>query len=111
MRARAHRPELQRTELVVAGECLRGSERRVDDGIVPAHDDRLLQAWPCHRYMTAYARHGRQASASVAASFVATGPCPLPSAARTPRSPAGNASGSPSARIATYSAVHGPMPG
>jgi hypothetical protein len=31
----------------------------------------------------------------------------LPSAARTPRSPAGNASGSPSARIATYSAVHG----
>ena len=57
--------------------------------------------------MTAYARQGRQACDRRSSSAVVV----LPVIRRRTRSPVGNASGSPSARIATYEAVHGPMPG
>jgi hypothetical protein len=59
------------------------------------------------RYMAAYARHGRQASARCSSSRELSNF----RACRRPRSPVGNASGSPRARIATYCAVHFPMPG
>ncbi len=58
------------------------------------------------RYIAAYARHGRQASARRSSSLELT----TPEVRRSPRSPDGKASGSPSARMATYCAVHFPMP-
>ena len=59
------------------------------------------------RYMAAYARQGRHASARRSSSRMLF----RAKARSRPRSPDGNASGSPSARIATYCAVHFPMPG
>ena len=57
--------------------------------------------------MTAYARHGRQASDRRSSARALRSPA----IRRSTRSPLGNASGSPSARIATYSAVPRPDPG
>jgi hypothetical protein len=59
------------------------------------------------RYIAAYARHGLQASAWCSSSRE----LPSAMARKSPKSLEGNASGSPSARIATYCAVHFPMPG
>src|SRR4029077_17513917 len=60
-----------------------------------------------HKYIAAYARQGLQASARCSNSRA----LPRESARSNPRSLDGNASGSPRARIATYCAVHLPMPG
>ena len=59
------------------------------------------------RYIAAYARHGLQTSACCVSSreFLSA------MARKRPRSPDGNASGSPSARIATCCAVNFPIPG
>ena len=59
------------------------------------------------RYIAAYARHGLQALARCSKSRGVLEAV----ACRSPRSAEGNASGSPSARMATYCAVHFPMPG
>src|SRR3954451_10339191 len=61
----------------------------------------------CHRYMAAYARHGRHSCDSRSSSFALR----IPAACSNPKSLAGKASGSPKARIATYCAVQLPMPG
>src|ERR1700727_2028173 len=60
-----------------------------------------------HRYIAAYARHGLQASARSSRSRALFNP----TARSRPRSLDGNASGSPSARIAMYCAVQLPIPG
>ena len=59
-----------------------------------------------HRCMAAYARQGRNRVGPHATAWASP-----PSAWRKPRSPDGNASRSPAARIATYCAVHAPTPG
>lgn len=61
----------------------------------------------CHKYIAAYARHGRHASAFAARCLGLLSP----TARNNPKSLAGNASGSLKARIATYCAVQSPMPG
>ena len=78
------------------GRHMRGGSRRLHDTV--------------HRCIAAYPRHGRHATAARPTSAAVAGR-PLTSACRSPRSDAGNASGSPAPRIATYSAVQGPMPG
>src|SRR5580765_4643504 len=60
-----------------------------------------------HKYIAAYARHGRQGSARDSSSRGLV----TPEARSSPRSLDGNASGSPRARIAMYCAVHAPIPG
>lgn len=54
------------------------------------------------RYIAAYARHGLQTSACCVSSRESLSAMDR----KRPRSPDGNASGSPSARIATYCVVH-----
>ena len=70
-------------------------------------------AWSpvAHRYCTAYARHGRHARACAISALGASGNPRSRAAYRMPRSLATKASGSPSARIAIDSTVHGPIPG
>ena len=60
-----------------------------------------------HKYIAAYARHGRHGFARCSSSRELS----IDNARSNPRSLDGNASGSPSARIATYCAVHLPIPG
>ena len=87
----------------------RGRVRRV--GLRAAAIGFAAAGSDAHRCCTAYARYGRQRSASFVA-LAGSPPCPSCSSAwRTPRSLGRNASGSRSARIAMYSAVHGPIPG
>ncbi len=57
--------------------------------------------------MAAYARHGRQPTAR----FSSSRELRSLAARSKPRSPAGNASGSPKARMETYCAVQAPIPG
>src|SRR5690242_18637191 len=62
--------------------------------------ERTTQPWLRQSSITAYARHGRHASLIVSTARVVS-VMPSPAARRKIRSAAGNASGWPSARIAT----------
>ena len=65
-----------------------------------------------HRYITGVRAEGEAPGFRTPEDSAAPGSRPFrASAFRMPRSPAGNASGSPSARMAMYRAVHSPMPG
>src|SRR5690606_27827065 len=91
----------------VAGRALtRGvaARTRVVGSAVPA---RSIASF--HRWITAYARHGRQASARAPDALAVSRELSVGSTFCSTRSSAGNASGWPSARIAMYCAVHGPM--
>ena len=70
-------------------------------------------AWSpvAQRYCTAYARHGRHPAERLVSAAGVPGRPSVRAAARTPRSPAVNASGSPRPRMAIVSTLHGPRPG
>ena len=70
------------------------------------HRDTLVSVAACHSSITAYDRQGRQRSDWWSSSRDVQSPA----IRRSTRSPLGNASVSPSPRMAMYWAVHGPMP-
>ena len=64
-----------------------------------------------HKYCTAYARHGRHRRDLRSKADTDVGNPTYAAAVFTPRSVGKNASGSPNARMAIVSTVHGPTPG
>ena len=90
--------EKQRSERRLHPREARRRSRRSSDCLL-VRDHAVSSESPVHKCAAAYARHGRQRSERASHSAVEI----PPSAFRRPRSPAGNASGQPRARISMYS--------